>query len=48
MYSLNCDVGAHGKSHHAHAGIGGRIGIIQLVGNAIMGNHLSRGVNGRL
>ena len=48
MYSLNCDVGAHGKIHHAHAGIGGRIGIIQLVGNANNGSHLSKGVNGKL
>jgi hypothetical protein len=48
MYSLNCDVGAHGNKPHAHAGDGGRIGITEFVGNARSGNHLSSGANGRL
>ena len=48
MYNLNCDDGAHGNNHHAHAGDGGRMGITEFVGNANRGSHLSNGANGKL
>jgi hypothetical protein len=48
MYSLNCEVGAHGNNHHAHGGDGGHIGITEFVGKASNGNPLSRGAKGKL
>ena len=47
IYNLNRVVPGQ-SSHQAHVGFGGRIGIGAEVGNANIGSHLSKGVNGKL